>query len=202
MSARTYRAGDVVRHRELGEEWLLACDEEHGRVAACGWPESWNRVEEVELVLEASDDERLERLKETARGGTGSRGAAAREQLKALTTEKPLDAIARRAKALGWRLEPQTSHRPADNEWLRLTKDGRSPGSMRYVSYVAKSDGGAELFSGSDLCPHERALLESDGAELDALRTLHGQLAQTEALVADMRAQIERLTALVTGGGA
>ena len=81
---RPFRAGDVVRHIALDQEWLLACDEEHGRIAACGWPESWNRVEEVELVEEASDDVRLGRLRETAAmKGNDSRAAAAQRQLAA-----------------------------------------------------------------------------------------------------------------------
>lgn len=88
MSARTYRAGDVVRHLALDQEWLLACDEEHGRVAACGWPESWNRVEEVELVEGASDGVRLERLRETAAmQGNDSRAAAAQRQLAAMALQ-------------------------------------------------------------------------------------------------------------------
>lgn len=78
---RTYRAGDVVRHRELGEEWGLACDEKDGRIAACGWPEGWTRVEEVELVEAATDEHRLEVLTRVARENRDSRGAAAKAQL-------------------------------------------------------------------------------------------------------------------------
>ena len=55
------------------------------------WPESWNRVEEVELVLGASDEERLERLRETsAMKGGDSRAAAAQRQLAAMA---PIEAL-------------------------------------------------------------------------------------------------------------
>lgn len=195
MSARTYRAGDVVRHRELGEEWGLACDEKDGRIAARGGPEGWTRVEEVELVEAATDEHRLEVLTSVARDNRDSRGAAAREQLKALTTETPLDAIARRAKALGWVTD---RHGPEAECWLSAHTPERGTRHYRQRDGVLCSLVG----TAGHVCRHDRALLESDGDALDALRTLHGQLAQTEALVADMRAQIERLTGLVTGGGA
>lgn len=87
---RKYRAGDVVQHIESGEEWLLACDEWDGRVSACGWPESWNRVEEVALITPATDEARLERLREGAKGRC-SRAAAAR---RALDAEKPRRTLA------------------------------------------------------------------------------------------------------------
>lgn len=112
------------------------------------------------------------------------------------TAETPLDAIARRAKALGWVTEPGEY-----GELRVLAVTSPSGGTDHYrqtYGLLSKLVG----VSGTGLCPHERALLESDGAALEALRALHGQLAQTEALVADMRGQIERLTALVTGGGA
>lgn len=190
---RTYRAGDVVRHRELGEEWGLACDEKDGRIAACGWPEGWTRVEEVELVEAATDEHRLEVLTSVARDNRDSRGAAARAQLAAAQAETPLDAIERRARPLGWNVRRDED----DPRWLHL--EHKNPN--RSLSYIMR-DGGLHLWGAERICQHEKALLESDGAALDALRTLHGQLAQTEALVADMRAQIERLTGLVTGGGA
>lgn len=115
------------------------------------------------------------------------------------TTETPLDAIARRAKALGWKVkcvsEPLLP-------WWRLVAVTTPSGRHRSYSERKGEIDEVHAVRGSDLCPHERALLEADGAALDALRALHGQLAQAEALVADMRAQIERLIGLVTGGGA
>jgi hypothetical protein len=193
--ARTYRAGDVVRHRELGEEWSLACDERDGRIAACGWPEGWTRVEEVELVEAATDEHRLEVLTSVARDNRDSRGAAARAQLAAAQAETPLDAIARRAKALGWAAE-----RSEFGELNLLAVTTQGAGIIDY----RQCDGVLFPLVGTTghVCGHERALLGSDGEALDALRALHGQLAQAEALCADMRSQIERLTALVTGGGA
>lgn len=80
---RPFRAGDVVRHIELGEEWLLACDEWADRVCACGWPPSWNLATEVELVTPATDEERLQRLRETAAMGCRTRSAQAQAALDA-----------------------------------------------------------------------------------------------------------------------
>lgn len=111
------------------------------------------------------------------------------------TTETPLDAIGRRAKAMGW----ATDRNGTDSDcWLDVTTPGL--GTCHY----RQRDGVISPYVGTtgQVCGHERALLESDGEALDVLRTLRGQLAQTQATAADMRAQIERLTALVTGGGA
>jgi len=80
---RKYRAGDVVRHIELGEEWLLACDEWADRVCACGWPPSWNQATEVELVTPATDEERLATLRATAAMGCSVRSAQAQASLDA-----------------------------------------------------------------------------------------------------------------------
>lgn len=133
MGERTYRAGDVVRHLALGQEWLLACDEEHGRIAACGWPESWNRVEEVELVEEATDLVRLDRLRETAAmTGNDSRAEAARRQLAALApAEGP------RAEAIG------ADGRLCSHDRALLERDGEAVDMLR--SLTAKA---AELRAG------------------------------------------------------
>lgn len=192
MSARTYRAGDVVRHLALDQEWLLACDEDHGRIAACGWPESWNRVEEVELVHAASDEERLERLRETAAlHGGDSRAAAARRQLAAMTpAEGPLDAIERRGKALGWDVSRRTDHE--GRGWMTLSR--RLGVGGQYVSYNEHD----RLFSSSPtVCAHDIALLERDCAAFDLLRNLIAKANATEAALADMRREIEALQGLL-----
>mgnify|MGYP000906930103 CR=1 FL=1 len=109
--------------------------------------------------------------------------------------ETPLDAIERRAKALGWVTD---RHGPEAECWL----DVRTPGHG--TRHYRQKDGVLMSLVGTTghVCRHDRALLESDGDAVETLRMLHGQLAQVEAVVADMRRQVERLTALVTGGGA
>lgn len=192
MSARTYRAGDVVRHLARGQEWLLACDEEHGRVSACGWPSSWNRVEEVELVHAASDEERLERLRETAAmKGNDSRAAAAQRQLAAMApAEGPLDAIERRAKAMGWDVSRRTD--AEGRGWMTLSRLLGVGG--QYVSYNERD----RLFGrSSTVCAHEIALLERDCDAFEVLRNLIAKANAAEGALAEMRRDIEALQGLL-----
>jgi hypothetical protein len=88
QAPRPFRAGDTVLHAPSGETWLLACDEDGGRVVACGWPESLVPASECSLVEAATDADRLELLKRVAasRGdhGAGSfRSRLAQRQLEA-----------------------------------------------------------------------------------------------------------------------
>ena len=85
--SRSFRAGDTVHHAPSGEDWLLATDEENGKVQACGWPESIAEAKDCQLLEPASDSERLDMLKTWAAEGKGyeherdSRTRAARRQL-------------------------------------------------------------------------------------------------------------------------
>lgn len=68
----TPRTGDTVKHRPTGEAWTVAYYD--GRdLVPCGWPLSFARLEDCELVERASDEESyalLERLsKMSADGG-------------------------------------------------------------------------------------------------------------------------------------
>lgn len=60
------RAGDTVRHTPSGEEWVLACDEEDGRVCPAGWPEATAAAYDCVLLKAASDIERMEMLRRVA----------------------------------------------------------------------------------------------------------------------------------------
>lgn len=63
----TLRVGDVVRTTaEPVETWLLACDEEHGRVLVAGWPCTLADVDGLELVEPATDEERIAMLRQCA----------------------------------------------------------------------------------------------------------------------------------------
>lgn len=82
-----FRAGDTVYHTPSGEEWILAYDEENGRVSACGWPESMVNAEECALRKSATDEERLTMLNTWAnQEGSDHRTRAAKRQL---ATETP-----------------------------------------------------------------------------------------------------------------
>lgn len=50
------RSGDVVKHRLSGETWVLAYAD-GDEVSACGWPESWAKASDCDLVKAASDEE-------------------------------------------------------------------------------------------------------------------------------------------------
>lgn len=88
----SFRAGDHVRHRPSGEEWIVAVDSENGRVSWSGWPEGMAAEEDCELQRAASDEERLRQLRACAsmpgtdgdpRRGADHRKVAAQRQLHA-----------------------------------------------------------------------------------------------------------------------
>jgi hypothetical protein len=67
MDAKILRAGDVVRTiREPIEDWVLACDEDRGRIMPAGWPSTIVDVAEVELVTSATDEQREKMLRDCA----------------------------------------------------------------------------------------------------------------------------------------
>lgn len=84
---RPFRAADIVHHTPSGEDWVLAVDEENGRVQPCGWPETMADAKDCTLITLATDEHRIEMLKEWAKAGKGyeherdSRTRAARWQL-------------------------------------------------------------------------------------------------------------------------
>jgi hypothetical protein len=89
--ARTFRAGDVVKHGPSGETWTLATDEENGDVQWMGWPEGWAKAKDCTLVEAATDEARRKVLEEvggrphyTDSGRLDSRHVTARRQLEDL----------------------------------------------------------------------------------------------------------------------
>ena len=102
---RPFRAGDTVRHKNTGQEWVLACDERTGRVFPAGWPAGESRADACELVTAASDRERLMMLLDSAsttkvHDDFGIRQGVAHEQLMAEALPAPLvEALARSARA-------------------------------------------------------------------------------------------------------
>jgi len=57
-----FRAGDRVKHRPTGEVWILATDEDDGRVMPAGWPECQAMASDCELVEAATDEKRIRML--------------------------------------------------------------------------------------------------------------------------------------------
>jgi hypothetical protein len=77
-----FRAGDTVLHHPSEEEWILACDEENGRVSPCGWPETLAEAKDCELIAAATEPERLAMLRTWEQlPGSDYRIRAARRQL-------------------------------------------------------------------------------------------------------------------------
>lgn len=83
-----FRAGDHVFHRPSGEKWLLACDEMDGEIICCGWPETFARASDCDLLKAATDEERLKILRAVARIADQTRGSRARHQLSAAKEAK------------------------------------------------------------------------------------------------------------------
>lgn len=62
------RAGDTVYHMPSKETWVLAADEEDGRVICCGWPETIAKASDCELREAATDTYRIKMLQDVAAG--------------------------------------------------------------------------------------------------------------------------------------
>ena len=68
---RLFRSGDIVKHRQTGETWELAVDEEDGKVMPNGWPESMAEAKDCTLITEVTDEARMENLESWAAKGKG-----------------------------------------------------------------------------------------------------------------------------------
>jgi len=68
---RLFRAGDIVKHRQTGQTWELAVDEEDGKVMPNGWPESLADAKDCTLVTSGTDEARVENLESWAAKGKG-----------------------------------------------------------------------------------------------------------------------------------
>lgn len=78
----TFRAADCVHHGPSGEDWVLAVDEESGRVMPAGWPESMAEAEDCTLIKAATEAERAEMLTNFAKiTNRDMRASRARRQL-------------------------------------------------------------------------------------------------------------------------
>lgn len=78
----TFRAGDVVQSiADPREEYVLACDEEHGYAATCGWPDGCVRTAEFRVTLAATDAEREKMLRDIAKSACVRRRGMAQRQL-------------------------------------------------------------------------------------------------------------------------
>lgn len=82
-----FRSGDVVKCRaDKNLRLVLACDEEDGRAAICGWYDGDTDCSMWEIHTAATDDERLSMLRTVAEskddnGGPSRRALIARRQL-------------------------------------------------------------------------------------------------------------------------
>ncbi len=74
--------GDIIKHKETGEEWLVAYVED-GRLACIGWPLSIVPVADCELIRKATSQQRQEWLERMAdmRNAADPRCAFARKAL-------------------------------------------------------------------------------------------------------------------------
>lgn len=64
----TFRAGDVVRHKPSGEEWVVAwCDGDD--LAWCGWPNGVARTSDCDLIRAASDEQHMKVCRDVANCG-------------------------------------------------------------------------------------------------------------------------------------
>ena len=89
-SGSSFRAADIVHHVPSEEDWVLAIDEENGRVQPCGWPNTTADAKDCTLTTAATDEHRLVMLQKWAAMGKGyenerdSRTRTARRQVSSL----------------------------------------------------------------------------------------------------------------------
>ena len=55
------RTGDTVRHKPTDERWIVACVNED-ELVPCGWPLSYAKTSDCELVNAATDEVRADLL--------------------------------------------------------------------------------------------------------------------------------------------
>jgi len=65
------RTGDTVKHIPSGETWIVAWADER-QVIACGYPETFARPAECELIKACSDTEHFDLMCEIALSPTNS----------------------------------------------------------------------------------------------------------------------------------
>ena len=80
-----FRAGDVVKRVVDGTEFVLAVDEQNGRIGIAGWPSSWENANLFVLEKAATDGEREEMLRRIATSkGHSFKGQAQSDYMKGL----------------------------------------------------------------------------------------------------------------------
>lgn len=125
-----FRAGDTVRHRPSGEEWLVACVcpppsfSTGGDFYACGWPATCARSEDCDVLERCSDEEHEDLLRRVSNGRNddSSRHYWASENLRAIENARR-DPFYRPAEVEGW--EYDSSLEPTDGitrAWSRTSE--------------------------------------------------------------------------------
>ena len=72
------RAGDRVHHGPTDEQWTIAIDEDsNGDIMPCGWPNGWAKASDCTLIRAATDEQRIEILKEVVASKHNPRGRKA-----------------------------------------------------------------------------------------------------------------------------
>jgi hypothetical protein len=100
-SRSLFRAADIVHHAPSGEDWVLAVDEENGRVQPCGWPPTMADAKDCTLTTPATDAHRREMLLEWghARHGNDHQGDSRTRTARRQISSENESSDARRAEA-------------------------------------------------------------------------------------------------------
>lgn len=67
----SFRTGDVVLHKRLEEQWLVAWADENDVICA-GWPETIAQAGDCELITAATDVQHWKFVEEVAQSNSGS----------------------------------------------------------------------------------------------------------------------------------
>lgn len=84
----TPRAGDHVRHKPSGEDWVVAYVD-GDQLAWCGWPPGEANLSDCEIIKQATDAEHIELLERLAKSSDSRFVRRATEALDALRNPSP-----------------------------------------------------------------------------------------------------------------
>jgi hypothetical protein len=115
-----------------------------------------------------------------------SRPKRQRKEAQAMSEESYVDAVVRRALAMGWKVDVLRER--GVTEWADVTTP--SGGSLHYSSWAPGCVGRIE-----PACIHERALLERDGSDVEAVRQILGDLQEIRARTVALEDSLHRILA-------
>lgn len=162
------RAGDSVHHKPSGETWVVAVVGRDGTYFyPAGWPAGSAELSDVERVREATDEQHMRQLRDSAKLGTHDpRGRGARWRLGVPETIHPDHIIAlAECVAAARHVIDRSLTEIVDDDWVDFAEETNQAASMVLI-FRGLNVGTTQA--------HALALVKELRAENAAYRELHG----------------------------